>query len=33
MVDLIAQSRRAEKDLFNGENWATIPQRSEVMEV
>ena len=27
MVDLIAQSRRAEKDLFNGENWAAIPQR------
>ena len=27
MVDLIAQSRRAEKDLFNGKNWAAIPQR------
>ena len=27
MVDLIAQLRRAEKDLFNGENWAAIPQR------
>ena len=27
MVHLIAQSRRAEKDLFNGENWAAIPQR------
>ena len=27
MVDLIAQLRRAGKDLFNGENWAAIPQR------
>ena len=27
MVDLIAQLRRAEKDLFNGENWAATPQR------
>ena len=27
MADLSGQPRRAEKDLFNGENWAAIPQR------
>ena len=30
MVDLIAQLRRAEKDLFNGENWAAIPQNGSL---